>query len=163
MRNLALLAAVSVLIGSPRLAAAQIPGDELPQISRVRNQFLQTTYNEVKERLADWEQFQHENDVDQLRSMFTRDGFYSPVEGWFVEGREALADTLAQRMPRVKGYHASVLDFTASGSLAYCSGRLSYLLDEPGAARQVSGMFVMVLYQEGRTWRVRSYVERDGD
>jgi len=159
------LAVLSLLIGALGTGslAAQIPGDELPQVSRVRDQFLRSTYSEVKEVLADWEKYQNENDVRRLRSLFTQDGLYSPVEGWYVQGRGLVADTLTQRLPRVKGYHTSLLDFTASGSLVYYLGRLTYLLDNPGAARQVSGTFVMVLYQEGRTWRIRSYVEREAD
>ena len=150
------------MLGGRRLAA-QIPGDELPQMSRVRDQYLRNTYSEVREVVSDWQEYQNSNDVKRLRSMLTADGFYSPVEGWFVQGRRSVSDTLVQRLPRVKGYHTSLLDFTASGSLAYYVGRLSYLLDQPGSARQISGTFVMILYQEGRTWRVRSYVEREAD
>ena len=76
-----------------------------------------------------------------------------------MQGRGSVADTLATRVGRVKSYHASLLDFTASGGLAYYLGRMSYRL-EGGAGADVTGTFVMVLYLDGRRWKIRSYVER---
>ena len=137
-------------------ASSQIPGDELPVMSRSRNEFLATTYGEVKQILADWQTFHSKGDAKQLTRLFTGDGLYSPVDGWYVQGRAALADTMATR---VGGYHATLLDFTASGGLAYYLGRMRYRL-EGGADVDVTGTFVMVLYLDGRRWKIRSYVER---
>ena len=94
-----------------------------------------------------------------LVRMFTDDGLYSPVDGWYAQGRQALTDTLTNRLAAVKNYHASLIDFTASGGLAYYLGRMRYRVDG-GAGTDVSGTFVMVFYLSGRTWRIRSYVER---
>lgn len=139
--------------------AAQIPGDELPVMSRSRNEFLATTYSDVNQILADWQTFHTKGDAKQLTRLFTEDGLDSPVDGWYVQGRAALADTMATRVGRVKGYHATLPDFTASGGLAYYLGRMRYRL-EGGAGVDVTGTFVMVLYLDGRRGKIRSYVER---
>jgi len=139
--------------------AGQIPGDELPVMSRARNDYLANTYGEVKLILAEWQELHSKGDWKRLTRLFTDDALFSPVDGWYVQGRESLADTLTARTGRVKSYHATLLDFTASGGLAYYLGRMSYRL-EGGAGSDVSGTFVMVLYLDGRRWRIRSYVER---
>jgi ketosteroid isomerase-like protein len=151
----------AVLIGAVAAAplAAQIPGDELPSQSRVRNEYLVTTYAEVKQLLAEWQENHRNGDAAKLAKLFTTDGLYSPIDGWYVQGRQAVADTMAKRVTVVRGYHASLIDFTASGGLAYYLGRMSYHIDK-GTGLDVAGTFVMVLYLDGRHWRIRSYVER---
>ena len=153
------LGTAGVLLVLPAAATAQIPGDELPGMSRVRNEYLAITYGDVKELLAAWQEHHRNGDADKLAGLFTEDGLYSPAEGWYVQGRSAVGDTLAARLPQVRGYHTSLLDFTASGSLVYYLGRVSYRIEGP-SPEDVSGMFVMVLYQHGRHWRIRSYLER---
>ncbi len=138
--------------------AAQIPGDELPSQSRVRGEYLSATYADIKQILAEWAEHHQTGDVKKLIRMFTDDGLYSPVDGWYAQGRQALTDTLTHRLGRVKNYHASLIDFTASGGLAYYLGRMRYRVE--GAGADVSGTFVMVFYLSGRTCRFRSYVER---
>lgn len=155
----ALVAIIAFVGHSP--AWAQIPGSELGDGSRARSEYLASTYSEVKLILDDWRDAFQKGDLKRLRQMFTDDGLYSPAEGWYVQGREPVIDSLTARAGRLKGYHSSLLDFTASGGLAYYLGRVSYLLDLPGASRQVNGTFVMVLYQGGRRWKVRSYIERE--
>lgn len=154
-----LLVLAGLLAGSPESLSGQIPGDELPVMSRSRNEFLANTYTEVKQILADWQAMQTKGDAKQVGRLFTEDALYSPVDGWYVQGKAALADTLVARIGRVKNYHATLLDFTASGGLAYYLGRMSYRL-EGGVGVDVSGTFVMVLYLDGRRWKIRSYVER---
>ena len=137
--------------------AAQIPGDELPSQARVRNEYLASTYGDVKQLLADWTEHHRSGDVAKLSRLFTDDALYSPVDGWYAQGKSVLADSMAARLSKVKNYHASLIDFTASGGLAYYLGRMSYQVE---GNRDVSGTFVMVFYQAGRHWRIRSYVER---
>ena len=148
-----------VLAGFAGQARCQIPGDELPVMSRSRNEFLANTYADVKQILADWQTFLARGDAKQLGRLFTEDGLYSPVDGWYVQSRAALADTLLARAGRIKNYHVTLLDFTASGGLAYYLGRMRYRSDA-GAGTDVTGTFVMVLYLDGRRWKIRSYVER---
>lgn len=140
-------------------SAAQIPGDELPAMGRIRNEYLATTFTDIKLVMTDWTEHHRRGDLRRLLRLFTDDGFYSPVEGWYVQGREGLTDTLTVRLPQVRNYHTSLLDFTASGGLVYYMGRMSYRLEGP-TPTDVRGTFVMVLYQQGRSWRIRSYVER---
>lgn len=151
------IALAGLLLAGP--VAAQIPGDELPSQSRVRGEYLSATYTDIKQILAEWSEHHQSGDVKKLVRMFTDDGLYSPVDGWYAQGRQALTDTLTNRLAAVKNYHASLIDFTASGGLAYYLGRMRYRVDG-GAGTDVSGTFVMVFYLSGRTWRIRSYVER---
>lgn len=154
-------ACVLVALILPGVAPAQIPGDELPVMGRIRNEYLATTYTDIKQVLADWTEHHRQSDFRRLVRQFTEDGLYSPVEGWYVQGRESLTDTLTTRLTHVRNYYTSLLDFTASGGLVYYMGRMSYRLEGPVPA-DVRGTFVMVLYQQGRNWRIRSYVERAG-
>ncbi|MFN0177762.1 MAG: YybH family protein [Gemmatimonadales bacterium] len=152
----------AALLSGVRPVAAQIPGDELGSGSRARSEYLETTYGDVKLLLAEWQESIQKHDIKRMSRLFTTDGLFAPIEGYYVQGREAIADTLTGRSPRVRGYHASLIDFTASGGLAYYLGRVGYRLDDgKGSGRDVNGTFVMVLYQEGRRWRVRSYIERN--
>ncbi|MEZ4457735.1 MAG: nuclear transport factor 2 family protein [Gemmatimonadales bacterium] len=148
------------LAGGAELAA-QIPGDELPGMGRARTEYLAATYTDVKELISEWQDLHRRGDAERLSRLFTEDGLYSPPGSWYVQGRDAVADTLASRLPRVRNYHTSLIDFTASGGLVYYLGRVSYRL-EGQPPEDLAGTFVMVLYQQGRRWRVRSYVERAG-
>jgi ketosteroid isomerase-like protein len=148
------------VIGSTA-GAAQIPGDELPSFGRVRSEYLTSTYGDVKLLLADWMEFHRERDAVKLARLLTEDALYSPIDGWYVQGRKPVADTIAGRLKGVSNYHVSLIDFTASGGLAYYLGRMRYRLSgDAERAADIAGTFVMVLYLDGRRWRVRSYVER---
>jgi ketosteroid isomerase-like protein len=158
-----LVVALAMSCGLIAPAAAQRPGDELPGYDRSRQEYLLNVLGALKEVLEKWRQEHATPSKDQkaLPRMLTDDVFYSPVEGWTVQGRDLVRDSLVARIPRMKGYHTTMLDFTASGSLAYCLGRLTYQLDEQGTSRSVVGTFSMVLWLDGRNWRIRSYLERE--
>jgi ketosteroid isomerase-like protein len=155
--------ALAATLAAAAPARAQIPGDELPQLGRMRLEYLNTTFGDVKGLLADWSTRLARGDARRAAQLFTADGLFSPAEGWYAQGRAAVADTLAARLPILRGYHTSFLDFSASGNLAYYMGRFRYEHGPPAASRVVTGTFVMVLYLDGRNWRIRSYVERLGD
>ena len=74
-----------------------------------------------------------------------------------------MVDTLASWLPRIGGYHLTPLDFDASGNLAYLFGMLRYDRREAdGTTKAIDAEWVMILYLWGRTWKVRSYLERAG-
>ena len=162
MRPIALVAAAAAVLALAAPLTAQAPGDELPpSMARARGEYLSRTYTDVKQMLVDWQDLHQKNDAVKLGKLFTDDGLFSPVEGWYVQGRAALVDSMRLRIPRIQGYHSSLIDFTASGGLAYFLGRMSYRRQD-GAGVDVTGTFVMVLYLDGRHWKIRSYIERAG-
>ena len=99
------------------------------------------------------------DNVDHWVREFTPGGLYSPPTGEALYGPEAIKVVLRRRMARFGGMTLTRTDWTASGNLAYTFGRYYYgPTTEGGAAEQ--GTYVMVLLQEGRNWKIRSYVER---
>jgi len=153
---------LGVLLAATRMpaAAAQIPGDELDNFSPARQEFLKVAFADVKKLVADLQEYHYAGDAKQMAKLFTEDGLFAPVEGWYVQGRGQIADTLAARLPRMRGVHLSLIDFTASGGLAYYLGRLSYQITQPAGAIDVVCTFVMVCYMDGRRWKIRSFIER---
>ncbi len=160
-----------LVLGSSLVAAgfsgltAQIPGDEMERGNRnFRNEYLSQTYQDLKPLFEDWRELHSKHDLKSLLKIITEDAVYSPVEGVILQHRSEIGDSLARRLPKVQGYWSSVIDFTASGGLAYFLGRFSYHLSEAdGKGRDMTGTFTMVWFLDGRNWRVRSYVERRDD
>ena len=151
-----------LVMGGWRVAAAQIPGDEMERGSRsFRASYLSATFEELKPVLNEWRDY---HDFKSLLKIMTEDATYYPVDGGLLLHKKEIEDSLALRLPRVQGYYSSVTDYSASGGLAYFLGRFSYrLTDAVGKSRELNGSFVMVLFLDGRNWRVRSYVERRED
>jgi ketosteroid isomerase-like protein len=158
-----IVATALVLSLSAARASAQRPGDELPGYDRARQEYLLMVLADVKTMLGKWrdENTTAGRDRRELPKLLTDDALFSPVEGWTVQGRDLVRDSLVSRFSRIKGYYLTLLDFTASGSLAFCMGRLAYQLDENSSSRPVAGTFTMVLWLDGHRWRVRSYLERE--
>ena len=69
-------------------------------------------------------------------------------------------DSLAARLPRMTGYWLTPDDFDASSNLAFIQGTFGYDLKGSAATSTVRGSFVMVLYDQGGRWMIRSYLER---
>ncbi|MEO8448213.1 MAG: nuclear transport factor 2 family protein [Gemmatimonadota bacterium] len=154
------VAVVAAGFGSRPLAAQQ-PGDELQSLSRARDEYLRSTYGELKIVLEEWKDLHARRDVPKLTKLFDEAGLYSPVDGWIAQGRAEIMDSLKVRLPRMQSYSTTLVDFTAGGSLAYYMGRMQYQLDSGAAAgTTVIGTFVLVLHLDGHHWKVRSYVER---
>lgn len=151
--------------GVPASLSAQYPGAELlPPYEQVRAQYVAMMYREVLPVITRWRESTERADLKTLSAMLESDVLFSPVEGWVARNRVEVTDSLRARLGRMHGYIPRPYDFSASGNLAYVFGRLGYALtDGSGARRDVRGSFTMILFLRGKTWRVRSYVEREGD
>jgi ketosteroid isomerase-like protein len=159
------LSAVLAMSGNPAGLSAQYPGQELiPPYEQVRAQYVAMMYREVLPVISRWRESIERADLKALTAMLETDALYSPVEGWIARDRREAADSLGSRLGRMHGYVPKSYDFTASGNLAYVFGRLGYAIkDERGVHRDVRGTFTMVLFLRGKTWRVRAYIEREGE
>lgn len=147
-----------VLVGD---GGAQIPGESAygPKIS-MRQQYLAQTFEEVRGTLNEWQELIRKRDLNRLKKMVTDEVLFSQADGTTLKGKEAVGDSLALRLPRIGGYGLIPEDFDASGEVAYIMGSVRYDLQHPTRPTTVSGNFMMVLFQRGPNWRIRSYIER---
>ena len=159
-----LLALIAGLATLSTTLLAQYPGQivEAPY-ERVRSQYVSLMYSEILPVLESWRSSFEKGDLKRLVGLLEPDALYSPVEGWITRDRNEARDSLATRLPSIRGYFPTPFDFTASGNLAYIFGRLGYsVVESGGLTREVRGTFTMVLFLRGNGWKVRSYVERLG-
>ena len=154
-----------LLSGGPAALVAQYPGQErTPPYEQVRAQYVAMMYREVLPVISRWRESIERADLKAVTAMLETDALFSPVEGWIARDRQEAVDSLGSRLGKMHGYVPKPYDFTASGNLAYVFGRLGYaLMDARGVHRDVRGTFTMVLFLRGKTWRVRAYIEREGE
>ena len=142
-------------------ASAQLPGESVYETRKdPRAEVRARAFEEVKPFLAEWSSLIAKRDRARLEKAMMDAVLFSPL-GLSADGRATVADTLANWLPRVSGYHLTPIDFDASGNLAYAFGTLRYdRRAADGTSEAINAEWVMVLYLWGRTWKVRSYLER---
>ena len=152
--------AMVLALGLQGRAVAQLPGESVfSEKGNLRSEFLVKTYDDVRRSLAGWAEAVNRADPKALKQLVVPDLFLGPIEGWLVKGPEAL-DSLGRYFPRFSGYSVTVLDFDASGSIAYVYATVRYQYSTPAGHdyREVDGTFVLL--QRRDSWKVRSYVEK---
>ena len=142
---------------------AQLPGQSVYEGRKnPREEVRARAFEEIKPVLADWSDQISGRNRGRLDKMLMDAVLFSPL-GLIAEGRAAVGDSLAGWLPRISSYHLTPLDFDASGNLAYLFGALRYDRRDPdGGSKTIEAEWVMVLYLWGRSWKVRSYLERPG-
>lgn len=143
--------------------SAQLPGQSVFEGRKnPREEVRARAFEEIKPVLADWSDQISGRNRNRLDKMLMDAVLFAPL-GLMAEGRAAVGDSLAGWLPRISSYHLTPLDFDASGNLAYAFGALRYdRIDADGVAKTIEAEWVMVLYLLGRSWKVRSYLERPG-
>lgn len=141
--------------------AAQFPNSNLTGGNRARIDFLRNTLEDISPVVARWRAAMESDDPQSAAEFFLEDGLYSSLGGEVNQGRDAIAERFRKLLPRMSGFRTVMVDYTASGSMAYQFGRFSYAYTgSDGIARTEIGTFVIILYLNGRDWKIRSYVER---
>ena len=150
----------------PGALAAQYPGQDVEApYARVRSLYVAQMYAEILPVLSAWRERIEKGDPRALASLIEADALISPAEGWIARDRKEAMDSLVTRLSTIRGYIVKPYDFTASGNLAYVFGRLGYSIAGVSGAptREVRGTFTMVLFLRGKNWKVRAYIEREGE
>lgn len=157
-----MLAAAVIAVGA-KPVSAQLPGQSVFEGRKnPREEVRARAFEEIKPVLADWSDQISERNQKRLDKLLMDAVMFSPL-GLLAEGRPAVGDSLTGWLPRISGYHLTPLDFDASGNLAYAYGAVRYdRRDADGVAKTIEAEWVMVLYLWGRSWKVRSYLERAG-
>ncbi len=140
---------------------AQIPGGYYESSDRIQARFIQESLREVTAFLVKWREVLATDDAKKLSTYFTVDGFFAPSRGETVQGRRNIQTQLEMLLPVTEGFHTTLVDFSVSGAMAYQYGRYTQAItDQNGIKQPDRGTYVLVLYREGRDWKIRSYVER---
>lgn len=156
-----LLLAAALLGGAGHDAAAQLPGDPIfARRTTLRGEFLEKTLADVKRALDRWrDAFSADRRRPTWEAVMVPDASFSPLAGWLALG-PAAADSLQAVAPRVSGYGFSILDFDASGSMAFVYASVHYQLATATGQQLVLADASIVLVERGSSWKVRSYLER---
>jgi ketosteroid isomerase-like protein len=157
-KSAALAAFLAFLAHAP--AAAQMMGESSGTVDTQRRQYLGTVYTDVEARVQEWKQSLETDDLRRVMQHYSDDAMIVPAGGAAVKGKRAVTAAVDSLLKATRGYQTRMTDFSASGEMAYYAGRYTYFVDLPGGESNIrEGNFVLVLYQEGRSWRIRSYVE----
>lgn len=151
---------VCMVMGTAPLQA-QAPNSHLDGVNRVKARFLEESLREVTKFLVRWRDALASDDAKKVTEYFTDDGFLSLSRGESVQGRRDVRSQFESLLPVLEGFNSTLIDFTASGGMAYQYGRYTQLIkDERGITTPERGTYVLILYRDGRDWKIRSYVER---
>lgn len=160
MRFSAAFICVCVALGLAPLQA-QAPNAHLDGVNRVKAKFLEESLREVTGFLTRWRDALASDDAKKVTEYFTEDGFLSLSRGESVQGRRDVRAQFEALLPVLEGFNSTLIDFTASGGMAYQFGRYTQVIrDERGITTPERGTYVLILYRDGRDWKIRSYVER---
>lgn len=149
---------LAALLAAPAGLAAQLPDARSPSAGQIRNEYLDEVGRGVITTVDRLRTAVEADNAEGLTRLFQSGALYSPATGESHYGREAIRGAFAGRLPRLGAILLTRVDFAASGNLAYQFGRYYYGPGPDGEGE--NGTYVLVLYLEGKEWKIRSYVER---
>jgi len=122
-------------------------------------------YGEVTARTAElfavWRERWVEDNPQALAELYSPDAMLylpdrSPI---FTSGM--IAEAFAELLPETGEIQAGMLDFDASGKIAYIFGKFTLdFRDANGVRHQITGDHITVAKREGRDWKIRSQMFR---
>ncbi|MDB4951867.1 MAG: hypothetical protein JWM27_4516 [Gemmatimonadetes bacterium] len=143
-------------------AAAQIPGGSPSDGGGFRRSYLAEAYRAVDVVVVMWESAWLSSDTHTLAALYTDDAVYFPANARVsASGRGAVERALAGLLPSRKDLEMKMVDFSASGDMAYYAGHYVFKTDpDAGPVGAETGTFVLILQHSPRGWRIRSHVEK---
>jgi ketosteroid isomerase-like protein len=150
---------ILVLSGLGQPLAAQVHHSRTPTAEQVRMEYLQEVGKGIAEALGRLREAMTADDTARLARLFQDGALYSPASGEAHYGHEAIRTALGERLSSVGPVLLTRVDWSASGNIAYQFGRYVYAAGPDGEGRE-EGTYVVVLYQDGKQWKIRSLVER---
>ncbi len=159
----AVLAAVAVC-PAPLPAQTSSPGAPGGD-GRGAGAFLAEYYADVitnmGDAMAEWRTAWREDDLEK-----TVDAYWEEAQILFPErppiiGQFAIEEFYGELLPAVGEVQTSMIDFDASGRMAFVSGPFFYDVHRAtGTPERVEGTHVTVLLRKGRDWKIRSQIFR---
>ncbi|MFL5537718.1 MAG: YybH family protein [Longimicrobiaceae bacterium] len=160
-----LLAAGGVLLTlghAPALSAQrEIFGINGSSAAEVRRQFEAEARQQVSALLVDYESAWGSRNAGALAGLYASRATFYPAEGAMRTGRSAIADYFRARLPTVETLRTQMVEFRASGDLAYTTVQVSYAAGEGAVRHAVAGIDVFVLRRDVLGgWSIVSHLSR---
>jgi len=143
--------------GSAQTRTPGAPGGDGRGASAFLAEYYAEVFQRVEELTAAWREAWREDDLDDLLALYHEDAQLvftdrAPITG--AAGLEAFFET---ELPLMEEMVTSILDFDASGRMAFLSG--NFHLDRPtpdGGVTRTTGRYYLVMLNRQRAWKIRS-------
>jgi uncharacterized protein (TIGR02246 family) len=161
--SLRLAAALLLLLGHAPAVAAQrdIFGMGGSSAAEVRRQFEAEARQQVNALLVDYENAWGSRDVAALARLYAANATLYPAASPMLTGRAGIKEYFRALLPAVEPLRTRMIEFRASGDMAFTTVQVSYAEKEGTAQRSVANTDVFIL-RRGTTgvWSIVSHLAR---
>lgn len=148
MKDIAVALALLLIAGAASAQTVPIPRSDFEEAAAQYRSYALSEFHGV---VQEWVSAINADAADRAVRLYTEDAYVDIEQP--ARGRKAVADLLAGWEGGVRQLQVGLSDFDASGNMSY--GTLNVrLVPEEGAVR--SGMLLLVMRKEGRSWRIRA-------
>lgn len=154
---------ISALAACARPAAAQrgMYGMGEPGAGESRSQFVSEARARVGALLADYESAWGSRDAAGVSRVYADNAVLYPAGGGMLTGRDAIRGYMVKTLPTVAPVSTRMMEFRASGDLAYATVQVTYETTEGGAAHRYVGTDALLLHHEWTgEWIIVSQLSR---
>ncbi len=144
------------LFWSDAAPAQPLPIPRQPDMSADLQRYHAEVLREYNAVIGDWRQAWARGDARATARFYTEDASFIPPNGAQIQGRDAIERYFRENLSPGGEIRLGVVDFAASGSLAYAQGRYWLQPDAADQSTAVFGTYMAVMRREGRTWRIRA-------
>jgi uncharacterized protein (TIGR02246 family) len=160
-----LLAAGGVLLAlahAPALSAQrEIFGMNGTSAADVRRQFEAEARQQVSALLLEYESAWGSRNAGALAGLYASRATFYPAAGAMRTGRPAIADYFRAVLPTVEPLRTQMVEFRASGDLAYATVQVSYAAGAGAERHAVAGLDVFILRRDVLgSWSIVSHLSR---
>lgn len=141
------------------LRAQVVPGSPPVDWRETQRNYSHEMLRNYNSLMQSWREAWQLGDAVAVAHLYSPDAGLVLADGERLQGRAAIQKHFEQRLGGALDVRTGLLDFVASGRMAYATGPLWYQYrDARGQAQTVVGHFVVVLVKEEGQWKIRSQV-----
>lgn len=120
--------------------------------------FYAEAQRDVSDVLDEWRSAWEHGRPDQLARLYDAEAVLYPVAGGLVRGRRAIQQHFSSAIGEDDRVQFELLDFGASGDLAYLAGRM--FVSGAGGGTEIGTAFLVLRRNDLGGWRIVSHVAK---
>jgi uncharacterized protein (TIGR02246 family) len=155
-----LLTLAPLLLGAVAAVAQPLPTPRGTNWNRERQEYTADMLKDYNQLMAEWREAFDQGDPRQAAEFYSEGGLLLFSGGEMSQGKPAIQRWLTGLLPNVVDIRVAVMDFVASGRMAYAMGPYWYQYKPEGSTAVMSetGTYIAVVVNENGRWRIRSQV-----